>query len=107
MLLSLFNPLLQSLRGLQQASDLRKVQRILNCSRASLGSLSEAGHVFDPAVMQPLIQEKLEGLSSSVKRQPGVKRRPGGASIPQQLLTKLVAVDGTILRTLPQIPRPA
>jgi hypothetical protein len=96
-LLSLFNPLLQSLRGLQQASTLRKVQRILNCSRASLGSLSEAGHVFDPAVMQPLIQEKLQGLSSSPRR------GPGGHSIPQQLLTKLVAVDGTILRALPQI----
>jgi IS4 transposase len=102
-LLSLFNPLMQSLRGLQQASALRKVQRTLNCSRASLGSLSEAGHVFDPAVMQPLIQEKLQGLSSSMKRQSGVKRRPGGESIPQQLLTKLVAVDGTILRALPQI----
>ncbi len=77
-LLSLFNPLLQSLRGLQQASDLRKVQRILNCSRASLGSLSEAGHVFDPAVMQPLIQEKLEGLSSretSARRETPARRR--------------------------------
>lgn len=96
-LLSLFNPLLQSLRGLQQASALGKVQRTLNCSRASLGSLSEAGHVFDPAVMQPLIQEKLQGLSSRTKR------RPGGESIPQQLLTKLIAVDGTILQALPQM----
>jgi IS4 transposase len=102
-LLSLFNPLLQSLRGLQQASDLRKVQRILNCSRAALGSLSEAGHVFDPAVMQPLIQERLERLSSSTKRGSGDRRQPGRNSIPQQLLTKLVAVDGTILRALPQI----
>lgn len=101
-LLSLFNPLLQSLRGLQQASDLRKVQRTLNCSRASLGSLSEAGHVFDPAVMQPLIQQKLESLSSSPKRGPGGVRA-GAESIPQQLLTKLIAVDGTILRALPQI----
>ncbi len=50
-LLSLFNPLLQSLRGLQQASDLRKVQRILNCYRR-LWATSEAGHVFD-GVMQP------------------------------------------------------
>jgi IS4 transposase len=102
MLLSLFNPLLQSLRGLQQASALGKVQRLLNCSRASLGSLSEAGHVFDPAVMQPLLREKLEGLSSSPNSS-SPKWQPGRQSIPQQLLAKLVAVDGTILRALPQI----
>lgn len=97
LLLSLFNPVLQSLRGLQRASDLRKVQKILNGSRTSLGSLSEAGHVFDPAVMRPLIEERLAGLSRSNKR------ISGGATIPQQLLQQLTAVDGTLLRVLPQI----
>jgi hypothetical protein len=97
LLLSLFNPVLQSLRGLQRASDLRKVQKALNCSRTSLGSLSEAGHVFDPAVMRPLIQERLAGLSRSNRR------LSGGATIPQQLLQQLTAVDGTVLVALPQI----
>jgi hypothetical protein len=41
-LLYLFNPVLRSLRALQQASTLKNVQRKLDCSRASLGSLSIA-----------------------------------------------------------------
>ena len=48
-LLFLFNPSVRSLRALQQASQLKNVQRKLACPRASLGSLSEATDVFDPA----------------------------------------------------------
>ena len=40
-LLYFFNPIVTSLRSIQQASELKKVQRILGCSRAALGSLSE------------------------------------------------------------------
>ena len=46
-LLYLFNPVVTSLRGIQQASELNKVQKKLGCGRASLGSLSEATSVFD------------------------------------------------------------
>src|SRR5688572_24267095 len=46
-LLYLFNPVVTSLRGIQQASELEKVQKKLGCARASLGSLSEAASVFD------------------------------------------------------------
>ena len=45
---ALSNPTLRSLRALQQASPLKKVQRQLGCPRASLGSLSEAGAVVRP-----------------------------------------------------------
>ena len=45
-LLYLFNPIVTSLRGIQQASELAKVQKKLGCPRASLGSLSEAAAVF-------------------------------------------------------------
>ena len=47
LLLYMFNPICTSLRSLQQASELKKVQRILGVPRASLGSLSEASTVFD------------------------------------------------------------
>ena len=46
-LLFLFNPIVTSVRGIQQASELKKVQMKLGCPRASLGSLSEAAGVFD------------------------------------------------------------
>ena len=38
-LLYFFNPIVTSLRGIVQASGLHKVQRMLKCSRAALGSL--------------------------------------------------------------------
>jgi hypothetical protein len=44
-LLFLFTSIVRSLRGLQRASQLRNVQWKLGCSRASLGSLSEAVEV--------------------------------------------------------------
>ena len=53
-LLGLFNPTLQSLRGLQQASGLKKVQKLLGNRSTSLGSLSESVRVFDPALMEPM-----------------------------------------------------
>ena len=56
-LLALFNPTLRSLRSLQQASELSKVQQDLGVSRTSLGSFSEASHVFDPELMLPLLGE--------------------------------------------------
>ena len=37
LLLYLFNPVVTSLRGIQQASELKKVQKKLGCQRAALG----------------------------------------------------------------------
>ncbi len=56
-LLFLFNPVVRSLRAIQQASELRKVQRKLGCLRASLGSLSESTDVFDSERLQEIIIE--------------------------------------------------
>ena len=56
-LLYLFNPVVTSLRGLQQASELAKVQKKLGCPRASLGSLSEAASVFDPERLKEIVAE--------------------------------------------------
>src|SRR5262249_55787062 len=56
-LLYLFNPTITSLRGIQQASELQKVQRLLGCPRASLGSLSEAATVFDAERLKEIATE--------------------------------------------------
>jgi hypothetical protein len=56
-LLFLFSPAVHSLRTIQRASELRKVQRLLGCGRASLGSLSEAVQVFEPERLEELIAE--------------------------------------------------
>src|SRR5688500_676517 len=54
-LLYLFNPIVTSLRAIQQVSELKKVQKKLGCPRVSLGSLSESSHVFDPELLVEVI----------------------------------------------------
>src|SRR5438876_4393777 len=91
LLLYFFNPILTSLRGVQQASGLDKVGQQLGVSRTSLGSLSEAARVFDAAALQEIITE-LAG------------RIPHGATpAEQQALHDLTAVDGSLLPALPKM----
>ena len=100
-LLSFFNPAMQSLRGLQRASECERVQKLLGGGRVSLGALSESVRVFDPALLEPMVQELVAELPVA---HPGPG--PGRAiasSIPHELAQQLRAVDGTSLRALPQI----
>jgi hypothetical protein len=91
-LLYLFNPIVKSLRSIQQASELSKVQRRLGCPRAALGSLSEAGSVFDAERLKEIIAELGEQL------QP-LARDPRLADIRQ----KLTLVDSTLISALPRL----
>lgn len=54
-LMWIFNPILTSLRGLQQASTLEDVQKKLGVGRASLGSLSESVSIFDPEPLKRIV----------------------------------------------------
>src|SRR6266436_5754193 len=56
-LLWLFSPLVDSLRGLQQASELDKVRKKFGVKRSSLGSLSESVTIFDPEPLKAIAQE--------------------------------------------------
>ena len=94
LLLYFLNPVLTSLRGIQQASGLRNVQRKLGVPRASLGSLSEAQGVFDPELLGDIFRE----LASETAAQDG-PRRPAGLS--EELA--ILASDGTLLRALPRM----
>ena len=92
-LLSFFNPSMKSLRELQAASRLDHVRRKLGCNKTSLGSLSEALRVFDPELLVEIIQELLAQLPDSPAADPRLK----------ELRHIPTAVDGTLLRQLPQI----
>jgi hypothetical protein len=92
LLLFLFNPVVTSLRGLQQASELKKVQKKLGCLRAALGSLSEATTVFDPERLKEIIAE-LGHEATMLKRDPRLRVVPG----------TLTAIDGTLLSVLPKL----
>ncbi len=75
MLLYFFTPVLTSLRGIQQATTLEKVQKRLGVKKTSLGSLSEASHVFDPELLSPLIK-KLADQAISREKDPQLKKIP-------------------------------
>lgn len=92
MLLYFFNPIVTSLRGIQQASELQKVQRLLGCPRSSLGSLSEAARVFDPDLLLGVIDELAEQLSPI---------HPNASFADVKGVITLV--DGSVLRALPSI----
>jgi Transposase DDE domain len=91
LLLTFFSPILTSLRGLQQASGLAKVQKLLGCERAALGSLSEASRVFDPALLRAVIGDL------AAQAMPLLHGREAEA------LRGLTAVDGTVLAALPKM----
>jgi hypothetical protein len=91
-LLYLFNPIVTSLRGIQQASELKNVQRKLGCPRTSLGSLSEATRVFDAESLKEIIGELGDQLAplAQDKRLSDIKH-------------SITLVDGTLVAALPKI----
>lgn len=95
-LLYLFNPTLTSLRGIQQASTLKKVQKKLGCARASLGSLSESVRVFDPELLRGVISELGDQLKPMAK-----DKRLG------DIESTLRLVDGSLLQGLPHLMKAA
>ena len=86
-----FNPIIKSLRGLQQASTLGKVQRLVGSNRVSRGALSEASRVFDPELLRAIIGEL------AAQAVPVVVGREAEA------LRGLTAVDGSLLPALPKM----
>jgi hypothetical protein len=104
-LLSMFNPTMQTLRGLQKMSDMKRVQKRLGIGRVSLGSFSESCRVFDPELLVPLIEELLAELPRGQSGSGPRRRIPD--SIPRELAERLIAVDGSALKALPHIVRAA
>jgi len=91
-LLFFFNPIVSSMRGLVQASELKKVQRELGVTPTSLGSFSEAASVFDAELLKPIIAE-LGGQLKPLEHDTRLDDLPG----------ILTAVDGTQLSALAKL----
>lgn len=86
-LMWLFNPVLTSLRGLQQASALEEVRKRFGIGRASLGSLSESVSIFDPEPLKRIA----ESLATEVPS--------GDPSRFDAIGKQLTAVDGSVFKT--------
>ena len=93
LLLHFFNPVLGSLRALQQATALDSVREVLGIPRLSLSAMSvAASQVFDPALLEPILQQVNRQIGT-LPRDPRLSPVPG----------RLMATDGTFLRCLPRM----
>ena len=90
-LMWLYNPVIDSLRGLQQTTDLPGMRKRLGVGRASLGSLSESVTVFDPEPLAELAEELSAKLPDRTPEQFDVIDK------------KITAVDGSVFRVLTQV----
>jgi len=91
LLLCMFSPVCTSLRAMQQASKLKKVQSKLRVPRAALGSLSEAARVFDSELLIGILGDLVKELEPI----------PHSAKL-DELKAVLTIVDGTLFRALPK-----
>ncbi|WP_164102277.1 IS4 family transposase [Candidatus Laterigemmans baculatus] len=92
-LLWLYSPILTSLRGLQQASELDKVRKRFGVGRASLGSLSESVSLFDPEPLKEIAAELSEQFP-----QPKQGRF-------DEIGKTITAVDGSVVDTVVRVAR--
>ena len=90
-LLFFFNPTLTSLRAIQQASCLDKVQKKLGGPRTSLGALSAAARDFDAEALSAIVGELAQ------------QALPLQAGKDAEMLRGLTAVDGSLLPALPKM----
>jgi Transposase DDE domain len=88
-MLYLFNPMINSLRTLQQTVGLPHVARALGVRRFSLGSFSESPRIFEPGQLKAIAQE-LAGELTPLGRDPRLS----------QLKHALTLVDSTVLQGL-------
>jgi hypothetical protein len=91
LLLYFFSPALTSLRAIQRASELKKVQMMTGGGRVSLGSLSEAQHVFDPGLLRNILGDLANQALALAKGKEA------------EALQGLTAVDGSLLPALPRM----
>jgi Transposase DDE domain len=95
LLFGLFNPVVDSMRGLCAASRLGRVQQEICSAPVSLGSFSEAQAVVDPGLLQRVFGE----LAAEQQRRnfQDADRRL------EPYRAKLLVVDGTLWRALPRM----
>ena len=95
-LLYVWNPLIDSLRVLQEALALEPVARALGVRRFSLGSFSEAPRAFDPEQLKPVIAELAAELRP-MERDPRLR----------QVKHAITLVDSTVLTALGRLAKAA
>ncbi len=95
LLFGLFNPVVDSMRGLCAASRLQRVREEICSARVSLGSFSEAQAVIDPALLQRVFTELATEQQCRNFQESDQRLEP--------YRKQLLVVDGTLWRALPRM----
>lgn len=86
-LLAFFNPVVRSLRSIEDMSQLPGINRFLGVDAVCRSTLSDANQLFDPELLRPLLDDLRAKL-------PNLHQMEGGAEL-QQILDQLKLVDGS------------
>ena len=101
-LVGLLNPILNSSRAIVAASGLKNVRKLTGGSKVSLGSFSEATSVFEPQLLEGIVKQ----LRAEVHQQQHLKKvlsKSNAGELPDKLIERLIAIDGSVLTALPQV----
>lgn len=101
-LVGLLYPILKSSRSLVAASGVKNVRKLTGGKKVSLESFSEATSVFDPSLLEGIAKE----LRAQVHQQQHLEKmlsKTRSGDVPDKLLERLIAVDGSVLTALPQV----
>lgn len=90
-LFGLYNPVVDSMRGICAISALPRVQEEVCGSQVSLGSFSAVQHVLDPMLLREVFKDLVEQAPSHQKPHP------------QLAHLNLIAQDGSLWRALPRM----
>lgn len=94
-LFGLLNPVVDSMQGLSQCSELKRVQDDICHRRVSLGSFSEAQSIFDPGLLEEVFNELWQEAGPAIKDKRFDKL--------SKLDKEVCAIDGSLLPALPRM----
>lgn len=95
-LFGLLNPVVRTMRGLCEATDLKRLQQEVSGRTVSLGSFSEAQSVLDPALLRGVFNDLIQELP------PGKLKPDSGKEEPAEAIKWLI-VDSTVWEMLPRM----
>ena len=90
-LFALFNPVVQTVRGICAASKLEKVQRHLRSQSVSLGSFSEAQHLCNPTLLAGIFEDMSRQVPAPTLKDP------------RQQWEQWLAQDSSVFSALPRM----
>jgi hypothetical protein len=90
-LFGLFNPVVESMRGLCSISALPRVQKEISRSKVSLGSFSETQAVIEPTLLQEVFKDIAQQIQTRGQRDPRLEK------------LNLVLQDGSLWPALPRM----